>query len=131
AVHQRRLDHKLQDHGDDPSGDARHSDLGKLSGGWMLDGRDAGHFQVAYITISIRRGLRSGCMSSSSRLEVTDIRRLVGGSLGGVHVSLTGEGITARALLTGEFGGQPLVGVVRRSGRPRDLVGTFFGQVCT
>jgi hypothetical protein len=68
-------------------------------------------------------------MTPSPRLEVTDIRRLVGGSYGGLRVSLTGEGITARGLLTGEFGGQPLVGVVRRPGRPGDLVGTFWAGV--
>jgi hypothetical protein len=68
-------------------------------------------------------------MTRSPRLEVTDVRRLVGGSYGGLRVSLTGEGITARGLLTGEFGGQPLVGVVRRPGRPRDLVGTFWAGV--
>jgi hypothetical protein len=68
-------------------------------------------------------------MTPSPRLEVTDVRRLVGGSFGGLRVSLTGEGITARSLLTGDFGGQPLVGVVRQPGRPRDLVGTYWAGV--
>ena len=73
--------------------------------------------------------VRSGCMTPSPRLEVTDIRLLVGGSYGGLRVSLTGEGITARGLLTGEFGDQPLVGVVRRPGWPGDLVGTYWAGV--
>jgi len=68
-------------------------------------------------------------MTPSPRLEVTDIRRLEGRSLGGLRVSLTGEGITARRLLTGDLGGQPLVGVVRQPGRPGDLVGTYWAGV--
>lgn len=73
--------------------------------------------------------VRSGCMTPSPRPEVTDIRLLVGRSLGGLRVSLTGEGISARRLLTGDLVGQPLVGVVRQSGRPCDLVGTYWAGV--
>jgi hypothetical protein len=70
-----------------------------------------------------------GRMTPSRRLEVTDVRRLKEGSFGGLRVSLTGEGITARGLLTGDFGGRPLVGVVHQPGRPRDLIGTYWAGV--
>ena len=93
------------------------------------DDGDASHFPERTSPSRSADDVRSGCMTPSPRLEVTDVRRLVGGSYGGLRVSLTGEGITARGLLTGEFGGQPLVGVVRRPGRPRDLVGTFWAGV--
>jgi len=54
---------------------------------------------------------------------------LVSASYRGLRVSLRGAGITARGLLTGDFGGQPLVGVVHQPGRPRDLVGTYWAGV--
>jgi hypothetical protein len=54
---------------------------------------------------------------------------LVSASYRGLRVSLRGAGITARGLLTGDLGGQPLVGVVHQPGRPRDLVGTYWAGV--
>jgi hypothetical protein len=81
------------------------------------------------MTLSIRRRHTLGCMTPSTGLEVADIRVLVSASYRGLRVSLRGAGITARGLLTGDFGGQPLVGVVHQPGRPRDLVGTYWAGV--
>jgi hypothetical protein len=74
-------------------------------------------------------GDRGGVKKWIDDMAVTDVRRLLGGSYGGLRVSLTGEGITPRGLLTGDLGSQPLVGIVRRRGRPRDLVGTYWAGV--
>jgi hypothetical protein len=81
------------------------------------------------MTLSIRRRHTLGCMTPSTGLEVADIRVLVSASYRGLRVSLRGAGITARGLLTGDLGGQPLVGVVRQPGPPRDLVGTYWAGV--
>jgi hypothetical protein len=62
-------------------------------------------------------------------LDVSEIRRLASRSFDGLRVSIAGEGITARGLLTGDFGGRPLVGTVRQSGPPQDLVGTYWAGV--
>jgi hypothetical protein len=64
-------------------------------------------------------------------LDVSEIRRLASRSFDGLRVSIAGEGITARGLLTGDFGGRPLVGTVRQSGPPQDLVGTYWAGVYT
>jgi hypothetical protein len=86
--------------------------------------RDAGHATGTYIwarASSLNRVAHS--------LEVSEVRRLTSRRYDGLRVSITGEGITARGLVTGDFGNQPPVGIVRQPGHPRDLVGTYWAGV--
>ena len=84
----------------------------------------AGHFSGTYIwarASSLNRVAHS--------LEVSEVRRLTSRRYDGLRVSITGEGITARGLVTGDFGDHPPVGIVRQPGHPRDLVGTYWAGV--
>jgi len=68
-------------------------------------------------------------VSTSRQVVVTEVRRLQSASYTGLRVSLKGDGITARDLLTGDLGGWLLVGIVRQWGRVQDLVGTYWAGV--
>lgn len=68
-------------------------------------------------------------MTTSSQLEVPTIRLLQERCFRGLRVSVTGNGITARRLLSGDLVGEPLVGVARQAGPVTDLVGTYWAGV--
>lgn len=67
--------------------------------------------------------------STSRRLDVEHVQTLVEASFQGLRISVTGGGVTSRDLLTGNFESQALVPTVRRPGRVRDLVGTYWAGV--
>jgi hypothetical protein len=60
----------------------------------------------------------------SRQLQVEHVRTLESASFRGLRVSIRGEGVTARSLLTGDFELESLLCTVRQPGRVRDLVGT-------
>jgi hypothetical protein len=68
-------------------------------------------------------------MTKSSQLEVSAIHLLRERTFRGLRVSVTGEDITARRLLTGDHAGEPLVAVAGQLGPVTDLVGTYWAGV--
>jgi hypothetical protein len=68
-------------------------------------------------------------MTNPSQLEVSAIHLLQERTFRGLRVSVTGEDITARRLLTGDYAGEPLVAVAGQPGPVTDLVGTYWAGV--
>lgn len=68
-------------------------------------------------------------VSASGQLEVEQLQHLVEASFKGLRIAIKGEGVTARRLLTGDFGRESLACTVRQQGRESDLVGTYWAGV--
>jgi hypothetical protein len=63
------------------------------------------------------------------QLDVVSVQMLVEASFKGLRVSVKGEGISDRDLLTGNFDAKSLDCQVRQRGRMHDLVGTYWAGV--
>jgi hypothetical protein len=70
-----------------------------------------------------------GSVSTSKELDALAVMTLVPARYTGLRISIAGEGITARSLLTGDLPSQPLVGNARQRGKASDLVGTYWAGV--